>query len=258
MPDFDPAPAATLLAKAWRDDVQIDGIPPQARPRSVREGYDIQDLVAVRLGDPTVGWKLGAGSPDGMRKSGLERPVIGRVTQSRRFAAGDAVEVRGPAPVTIEFEIAFALARDIAPGAAPSTPITAVGAIHMTCEIVRARYVDRRTVDWPSFVADDSGFRALVVGPALSAATAQRVVESIAVHVDGEETVRGVQGGERTDPIASLAALLAHAAERGIMLRRGDIVSTGTTSVPFDLARGASVVATADGAELGFRLVMTP
>jgi 2-keto-4-pentenoate hydratase len=194
-----------------------------------------------------------------MRKAGLDRPVVGRVTASRRFGAGATVELRTLARVTIEFEIAFLLARDIAPGDAPATPITAVESIHMTCEIVRARYVDRRAVGWPSFVADDSGFRALVVGSSISAATAQRMADTVVVHVDGRCAARGVQGDERTDAVASLSALLAHAGERGIALRKGDVVSTGTVSVPFDLAQpSADLVASAAGAELGFRLVMAP
>jgi 2-keto-4-pentenoate hydratase len=259
MPDFDAAPAAHLLARAWRDDAQIVELPAPLRPRNLREGYDIQDLVAAQLGDATVGWKLGVGSPSAMRKAGLDRPVVGRVTASRRFRAGATVELRTLAPVTIEFEIAFLLARDIVPGDAPATPITAVESIHMTCEIVRARYLDRRAVGWPSFVADDSGFRALVVGSSISAATAQQMADTVVVHVDGREAARGVQGDERTDPVASLSALLAHAGERGITLGKGDVVSTGTVSAPFDLAqRSAELVASAAGVELGFRLVMAP
>jgi len=257
--EFDPAPAAHLLARAWHDDTQIVELPAPLRPRSLREGYDVQDLLASQLGEATVGWKLGVGSPDAMRKARLDRPVVGRVTASRRFDAGATVELRSTAPATIEFEIAFVLARNIAPGEAPSVPITVVQSIHMTCEVVRARYVDRRAVGWPSFVADDSAFRALVVGSSISAASAQRVAHTVVVHVDGREAARGVQGGERTDPVASLKALLAHASDRRITLRRGELVSTGTVSVPFDVAQPrAEIVASAAGAELGFRLVMAP
>ena len=155
MPEFDPGPAAEILAAAWRDDSQMEALPEEVRPRTLREGYDVQDLVAARLGDPTVGWKLGVGSIDAMSRSGLAHPLIGRVAASRCFGLGATVEVRTRAPVTIEFEIAFALARDIPPGSVPSAPITAVETIHVTCEVVRARYVDRRAVGWPSFVADD-------------------------------------------------------------------------------------------------------
>ncbi|MFO1313232.1 MAG: fumarylacetoacetate hydrolase family protein [Burkholderiales bacterium] len=256
MPEFDPGPAAQILAAAWRDDTQMDALPADVRPGSLREGYDVQDLVSAQLGDPTVGWKLGLGSADAMRRSGLGHPLIGRVTASRCFVPGDVVELRTRAPVTIEFEIAFRLARDIPPGAVPSAPITAVETIHLTCEVVRARYVDRRAVGWPSFVADDAGFRALVVGPSISASQAQGLAASIIVDVDGKEKVRGARGGDRTDPVGSLAALLAHAGERGITLRRGDIVSTGAASVPFDLDRSAQILARAEGVELGFRLAM--
>ena len=71
MPDFDATPAAHLLARAWRDDAQIVELPAPLRPRNLRHGYDIQDLVAAQLGDATVGWKLGVGSPSAMRKAAL-------------------------------------------------------------------------------------------------------------------------------------------------------------------------------------------
>jgi 2-keto-4-pentenoate hydratase len=257
VPEFDPAPAAEILAAAWRDDTQMEALPAEVRPNTLREGYDVQDLVAAKLGDPTVGWKLGVGSADALKRSGLGHPLIGRVTSSRCCGPDAVVELRTRAPVTIEFEIAFALARDIPPGAVPSAPITAVETIHITCEVVRARYFDRRAVGWPSFVADDSGFRALVVGPSISASQAQALVNSIIVDVDRKEKVRGARGGDRTDPVASLAALLKHAEERGITLRKGDIVSTGAASVPFDLDRSAQIVARAEGVELGFRLAMS-
>lgn len=259
MPDpaalFDPAPAAAMLATAWRADAQIAELPPAIRPSTLREGYDVQDRLLADLGERIVGWKLGVGSPNGMRNARIDRALIGRVVESRCFAAGATIALRDRAPLAVEIEIGFVLGRDVAPGSASGPPMELVDTIRITCEIVRSRFVDRRAVGWPSFVADDSGFRALVVGDAMSAATAKSVSESVAVRVDGREAARAAVGDDRTDPLASLMALLAHASDRGITLRKGDIVSTGSASKPFDLAQQrAHVVATASGIELGFRI----
>ncbi|EPM42997.1 hydratase/decarboxylase [Pseudomonas syringae pv. actinidiae ICMP 18804] len=55
------------------------------------------------------------------------------------------------------------------------------------------------------------------------------------VHLDGEPKAKGLFGDPATDPFKSLAALYAHAAERGYTLKEGDIISTGAMCEPFDL-----------------------
>ena len=50
-------------------------------------------------------------------------------------------------------------------------------------------------------------------------------------------------GEELTDPFSSLAGLMAHARERGLTLRKGEIVSAGAVARPFDIAKEATIVA---------------
>jgi 2-keto-4-pentenoate hydratase len=54
---------------------------------------------------------------------------------------------------------------------------------------------------------------------------------------------RGLSGDDLTDPVKSLEYLIAHARERGIVLKRGELVSTGAIAKPFDLAVPAEIVA---------------
>ncbi|MNT79570.1 hypothetical protein D3C72_2189150 [compost metagenome] len=62
-------------------------------------------------------------------------------------------------------------------------------------------------------------------------------------------------GDAATDPIASLAALYAHAAERGQTLKANDIVSTGAMCQPFDLVgSGYEVSVKYLGKQLSFTL----
>lgn len=56
------------------------------------------------------------------------------------------------------------------------------------------------------------------------------------VSVDDQETARGLSGDDLTDPLASFNGLIAHARERGITLKRGEIVTTGAIGKPFDIA----------------------
>ena len=64
------------------------------------------------------------------------------------------------------------------------------------------------------------------------------------VSVDDKERSHGRTGDDLIDPVRSLEGLLRHAQQRGITLHRGDIVSTGSLSQPFDTpAQDSEIVA---------------
>lgn len=59
---FDPAPAASLLAMHWRNGTQLTELPAEMRPRTLQEGYDVQDRLIAEMGEKVSGWKLGGNS----------------------------------------------------------------------------------------------------------------------------------------------------------------------------------------------------
>ena len=70
-----------------------------------------------------------------------------------------------------------------------------------------------------------------------------------------EPMARALTGDAATDPMSSLASLLDHAAERGIVLQRGDLVTTGAMCKPFRLqGTGQELGATFAGGSLRFHL----
>lgn len=239
---FDPAPATALLAQAWREGRQLKEIPVDIRPRNLREGYALQEAFikarAADTGDKEAGWKLGVGSEAAMRAAGTDRPLVGRLLQKRRFESGATVEILCQAPITVEFEIAFVLNRDIAPGAPPADPMRAVASTHIAFELVLSRFVDRRAVGWPSFVGDSVGFEAHVLGPQIDPARIGQGVASVAVQADGKQMGGGLSGEDGIDPVQMLRFLFEHACDYGISLRAGDVVTTGAVAKPFDIAPG--------------------
>ena len=248
---YDPVPAAHSLAAAWRSGAQLTELPGEIRPRTLAEGYAVQRRLIEELQEEPVGWKLGIASRNSMRKAGIERAVAGRVLASRYFRSGEVASVPRNVAVTVEFEVAFVLSRDIEPHAVPMPLMEAVIATRVTFELLRSRFIDHRAAGLPSFAADNGAFHALVVGPAIDSTQIGDVVRSVVVSVDGEEKSRAQSGDDLIDPFQSLAGLIAHAREYGITLRRGDIVSTGSLSRPFDVAPGdAAIVARFLGSEL--------
>ncbi len=251
---FDPVPAASLLAATWRSHNQLTELPAGIRPRTLSEGYDVQDRLISAMGEAVTGWKLGVGSPAALRDGGLERPLVGRVLASHCYRSGDTVPLPSRAPVTVELEIAFILGRDLEPDAPPIAAMEAIAEARLTFELVLSRFVNRRAVGWPSYAADNVGFEALIVGNAIDPARLAEVIRTATVSMDGKETARALSGDDLTDPVASLDGLIAHARERGIALRRGEIVSTGAIARPFDIAgRGVEIVARFPDAPLTVR-----
>jgi 2-keto-4-pentenoate hydratase len=258
---FDPARAARLLADAWRHGRLLDALPADLRPRTLDEGYAAQDALLAETGQPSAGWKLGVGSPAALRNAGLARPLVGQLAAAQVHADGATVWLPSRAPVTVEFEIAFVLGRDIAPQDAPlASPMDAVDSVHAAFELVRSRFVDRRTVGWPSFAADNVGFEALVLGrDALDPNEFDAIRASLVVQADGVPRARAVTGDDHVDPVEALGFLIAHARDRGVALARGQVVSTGTLCVPFDLpGRDADVVAEFAGRTLQLQTVVPP
>jgi 2-keto-4-pentenoate hydratase len=248
--------AAAMLARLRRKGEQIADLPPALRPASLAAGYDIQDRLVAALGETIRGWKLGVGSIKAKRETGFGRSVAGRVLGSRMFENGAIVPLLGTAPVVVEFEIAFVLARDIRPGEDPAHAMDAIGETRVTFELVRTSFIDRSAVGFPSFAADNSGFEALIIGGVLDRADIIAATESVVVSVDGTERARMATGDDATDPVAAMIGFAGLAQERGMVLPRGAIISTGTATQPFPLAAPATISARYLGQDLSCQIVL--
>jgi 2-keto-4-pentenoate hydratase len=247
---FDLALAAAILADAWKSGSLLSELPRDVRPRTMSQGYDIQDVFVAQLGDATVGWKLGVGSAVQKRQSGAGRSIAGRLLTSRVYCNDDIVPLPNAAPVTVEFEVAYVLGLDVQPDEKAVAGLDVVSEVRAAFELVLSRFVDRRAVGWPSFAADDAAFQALVVGSPLDYSR----ISELVVELDGQEAARSVFGEDATDPEAALCDLISLARERKMVLPRGSIISTGTVSKPFNIASPAAFVwARFLETELGFQ-----
>ncbi len=260
MPTFDPATAARLIADAQNAKSLLNDIPAASRPQTLDQGYDVQDCIAAECGrsggvnDKLAGWKIGLGSANAMKSANLTRPVFGRVFAGRLHKAGGTVAVPTLPVALIEFEIAFTLARDVTPGERIANPLDVVAKAQIVSEIVSSRFTDRKSVGLPSFVADSVGFHGLVIGQDIDPKRIPAIVASLVVHQDGKEVCRTATGDDGLDPATMLGYLIEHAGNRGLTLRKGDVVTTGSVSRPFEATSPASFVARADGVEMAYSM----
>lgn len=238
--DFNPTATATILAQAWRSGDLLAALPAANQPLTLEQGYDVQDQLFQLAAGSRAGWKIGVGSPAAMRGAGLSRPLVGQLERARLHSSGVQLSLPAYTPVTIECEIAFVLDRDLPPVRGRAIDAADIRSTCVTFEVVRSRFVDRKTVGWPSFTADNVGFEALVVGQTLCQGldpeVMRQLAENVVVYLNGEPRAKGLFDDTATDPLNSLAALYAHAAERGETLMAGDIITTGAMCEPFDIS----------------------
>jgi 2-keto-4-pentenoate hydratase len=248
--------AAAWMTELWHSGRQATALPADLRPATIADGYDIQDRFIAGLDLPIAGWKLGVGSPRQRAETGAGGSIAGRIFAARCHQPSDTIILPDRAPVTVEFEIAYVLGRDIRPDEPASDPMAAIGETRVTFELVRSRFTDRRAVGWPSFAADNAAFEALVIGPAVDGSNLDALAASAVVLVDGEERARALTGEDATDPVQAYVDFIATARERNMLLPRGSIISTGTVTKPFNIEGAAQVEARYLGLAIGFRTMV--
>ena len=237
---FDSERAAAGLAMAWRNGLQPAALRQEVRPPTLADGYHIQDRLIDLLGHPVVGWKVGMAGRNAYRAAGLERPVFGRVLGPRCFVNGDVVVVPRDRIVTVELELVLVIAEDVHAGAEITTGM--IQSAHLGFEIVCSRLPDRQSIGVAATVADNTVSHAVVLGEAVDFASFAELAAQAMVIADRKAAASGLRGDDLPDPLAVLGHLIAHLAERGRTLRRGDVVFTGTLTKPFDIAAPSELI----------------
>jgi 2-keto-4-pentenoate hydratase len=213
--------AARLLCGA-RGGPPIHELPPNCRPQSDADAYEIQDAVTRQLGETIGGWKIGAASPT---TAAFCAPIFARMIRPSP-ASYNAGELR---LIGIEAEIAFRLGCDLPPRAAAYDRDEAMAGatLHPAIEVVDSRYGDFRSLDRSSILADNFSNGGLVYGAAVSGWEVLDLGEThITVTEDGEPFADS-RGGAARDPRGALVEFVNLMSKRG-GAKAGTIVTTGS------------------------------
>ncbi|CAN5630880.1 hypothetical protein BH11PSE7_BH11PSE7_31990 [soil metagenome] len=175
---------------------------------------------------PTGGWKVGA-------KSALAEPACAPMPASGLMPSGSQLVgapwlLRG-----VELELAFRLGRDLNPSDANMLPrdlALAVDAVLPVIEVVETRLADWPTAGALSKLADLQSHGALVLGPPSWLASSSVDLRTTRAHLqfDGAQISSTTGGNPAADIWRMLAWLAFHAVQRGVPLKAGQIVTTGS------------------------------
>lgn len=224
--------------QAGREQRQFDMLAADERPATLEQGYAIQAAVRAASGTAVGGYKVAAANVAALRASEFGLALFGVLDAPAMLASGATVKRVTGSRLTLEVEVAFELLRDVDPATESLDVQSMLGAPFVAFEIVRSRYVDRKVVGAPSFVADNSAFHAFVRGEPLVAEPhadgAPWAVPAVLTH-NGVSITTALTGEDCTEPLRSLALFWEHAAKYGMALTRGQVITTGTLVRPLDV-----------------------
>ncbi|WP_429492986.1 hypothetical protein [Paraburkholderia sp. RAU6.4a] len=167
--------------------------------------------------------------------------------------SGSILNFRVDSRATLETEVAFRFGRTVSP-AKEAFDTSMLDRAFVAIEVVCSRYIDRKAVAQPSFVADNLGFHALICGEQIPFADDCSFDEDAGIWRNGERIASTLNGDDRTRPFESLAFLWKEFARQGRTLERGAIVTTGTLSAPVDCTSSANLTARFADATVGVAL----
>ncbi len=244
---------ASLLAEARRAGHLIDNLPQALEPKTMAEGYRVQDAFCRIWPAPLAGWKVGATAVPVQQKFGVEEPFCGPFFAPDVSASPARLPAARFAHRLIESEIALRFGRDIAPQSAPigrAAILAAIDAVIPAFEIVSPRFPELLFGRAPTAAAD-CGLNAAIVLGQLYAAWRDLDLAALKVTLRVDGVMKGEGNGANVlgSPLNVLDWFVSHLSGRGIALAAGSVVLTGTTTGIVALAPGET--ASADFGPLG-------
>ena len=247
--------AAAIIAESRAEGHTLDGLPDHCRPADEAAGYRVQQAVhqalAARGWGGLAGYKIGCTTALMQERLGIAGPCGGGILETTVHHSGVALARADYVKVGVETEIAVLIGDDLSPSAAPFDRAR-VGAVVSACmasmEIVDNRYGDFRECGPPTLIADDFFGAGCVLGPAVANWRELNLAEVAGrLLANGREIGNGHGADALGHPLEALAWLANTLAARGIGLKRGQVVLTGSVVAPYNPEPGDDVTVAFDG-----------
>ncbi len=240
--------AAGLIARHWRNGSRMDALPERLRPAEREDGYAIQAHLESFGGGPLFGWKIAATSTGGQRHIGVDGPLAGRLLAERVLQPGEKPSLDGNHMAVAEPEFAFRLGRSLPPreeAYVQDEVLAAVDALHLAIELPSSRFTDFTKVGSAQLIADNACAHQFLLGPVVEAAWRELDLSrhDVTGKVVGKVEEKGSGGAVLGDPLIALTWLVNELSSLGIELTAGQVVTTGTCTVPLPIEPGDEIIA---------------
>ncbi len=246
--------AAALIARHWEEGSQLHALPEQIRPTTRSEGYGIQAHLEAMSVRPLFGWKIAGTSDGGQRHINVDGPFAGRILAERVLAGSETPSLVGNHMKVAEPEFAFRMVTTFVPRGRfydRDETLAGVESLHLAIELPSSRFADFAKVGAPQLIADNACAHQFLLGPALAEdwRTVDLSRQRVSIAVADKIRHEGSGGAVLGDPVTALLWLVNELSSLGIALAEGQVVTTGTATVPLPIDPGDEVVA--DFGDLG-------
>lgn len=243
--------AAEILWGTWQQGTVIESLPPECRPLTRAEGYQVQSAIERCSPAPLFGWKVAATSVAGQRHIQVEGPIAGRLLRERAHPAGSRLSLAGNRMAVAEPEFAFRMGRDILPrrqAYSVDEVMAAIAHLHPSIEVPDSRFAVFTSAGEAQIIADNACAHEFVLGDAapqvwrnvdLSTHRVQGRVSGTARSYARDGSGAAVLG----NPLVALVWLVNELSLLGITLQRDQVVTTGACIVPLEVEAGDQVIA---------------
>ena len=224
--------AAVDILNGRSNSRTIDKMDPTHAPRTVEDGYAVQSIVIQRFQRPIAGWKIGCTSRLAQEMLGISESFFGPVFEDVFLKSPTWLPPDRFIRPGIEGEIAFTLKQGLEPRRAPYSRAeveAAIDKVFAAIEVIDTCFKDFSNAGAPNLIADlaANGALAAFEGVDYEPGMDLKSVELV-MTVNNAEVGRGVGSDALGDPVDALVWLANEASRRGIGLKAGQIVSTGT------------------------------
>ncbi|NKB77518.1 MAG: hypothetical protein GKR96_10870 [Gammaproteobacteria bacterium] len=245
-----------LLEKRFYKEV-VDNIPESMYPKSESDAYEVQRQIVSHLlfhnQSSVCGYKLACTNDSAKNALGVDGPFSGCMLSHSTYSNGRSLVAEDFVLRIVEQEFAFMLDQDVP---FPGTPYTAetvkpfIGALIPAIEVVDHRYTDFTKVGKAALIADNAIHGVSILGERnndwkhldLSTCRTQLFVnDKLAANGSGENVLG--------NPLNAVSWITNHLQSRGIELKAGNFITTGTTCDVYLASAGDQIKA--DFGELG-------
>jgi 2-oxo-3-hexenedioate decarboxylase len=247
-----PTEAAAVLRTARGAGTLVDPFSDALPELDEAWGYEVQEVDrAQRLGagERVVGAKLGLTSLAKQQRMGVDRPIVGFLTDAMLVAPAEV----GPRLATwvqprVEPEIAFVTSRDIDAPVLLAEVSSYVETVLLAAELLDSRFSGYR-FRLPDVVADNTSAAGVVLAAERHrlASVGDLLTLRCEVRVDGQLAHEATGAAILGDPLRSLVVLADHVARHGQVLPAGSLVLAGALTDAEPLETGRRYELTIDG-----------
>ncbi len=208
--------------------------PSETQALTTADAYATQDRLRAALlgrGERVVGWKTGFTNKATQSMFQATEPVSGFVLGSGVFASGADIPMSRFVNLAVEAEVAFLMRHDLAgPGVTPPRALLAVEGAVPALELIDMRYAGKPIAS--DVIADGVYANAIVLGAPLNAVVGIDLsLEGLVYELNGTIAATNTAAEVMGSPLNSLAWIANQLGTRGLGLRAGDVVMSGSISL---------------------------